>query len=272
MRDNHSILAFVDPFGLGVSHDSLVDILRQSRTGRPIDVLYHFSLSTVARMGSVGISPDADYAEQNAAHLDRVLGASVDWRGMFKATPSSDGAATRTAIAVAHAFGASLQTTTGMRCTSIEVRQRPDQLPKYLLMLISRDPSGRAHWDFADVAASAHAEWLLHCDVSDFDANIAVRDNFGLLSLWDPERPTLDEIKRNLDAIADRDFDEHLRRLFRQRSSFRLVDDVAEAFGPMLGRVGHPAVRRAIRRLHSSGLIDDDGKGDFHTRTITWIG
>ena len=269
--DRHAVFAFLDPFGLGVSERVLIDLLRRSNRRQPIDVLYHFSLSSVARMGSVGVSSDP-HAKANADQLDRALGP-VDWRSAFRDTPDSEGEATRTAIRVAHMFGHHISKETGARWTAVEVRQRPNHLPKYLLMLFSADPTGEAHWEFAGNAAKAHADWLLHCDTADFEANVAATERSGLLSLFDPEpAPTIEQIASSLADEAHYYLARHLPEILRERGSMRLVDDVHAVYGRMLGRAGPPAVRRVIKELHAASLIDDDGKGDFHLRTISWTG
>lgn len=264
---NHAVLAFVDPFGLALSADCLIGMLRRSNRRQPIDVLYHFSLSTVARMGRAGVSERAEYREDNARHLDTALG-DIDWRTPFATSTDP----TRTAIDVASAFARRTCELTGMRSTSIAVRQQPGQQPKYLLMLFSADPTGEAHWDFADMAAKAHIDWLLHCDTADYEAEMAALDSNGLLQLIPKERPTSEEIEKQVVASNNFMMHGHLKRLFEERRSLRPIDDIPAVFGYLLGTAGPPSVRAAIKRLHSEGSVDDNGVGDFHARTIRWTG
>jgi len=264
---NHAILTFVDPFGLALSSDSLVAMLGRSNRRRPIDVLYHFSLSSVARMGRAGVSDRAKFREDNARHLDNALG-DIDWRTPF--TASTD--PTRTAIEVANTFAAKIYAMTGMRSTSIAVRQRQNQQPKYMLMLFSADPTGKAHWEFAGCAAKAHIDWLLHCDTADYDAEMAAHDSIGLLQLLPADRPSSVEISKRVTTSNDIAMYNHLRTLFEKRRAIRPIDDVPAVFGRLLGTAGPPSVRTAVKRLHAEGLVDDSGIGDFHSRTITWTG
>lgn len=268
---DHAVLVFVDPFGLAVTYDCLVDILRRSTPRQPIDVLYHFSLSTVARMGPAGVNEDPAVVAANAPQLDAAFGP-VDWRTAFRTGSLRGRIATRTAVDVAHALGEHLQATTSTRSTSIPVRQRPDQLPKYLLTLLSREPSGKAHWDFASLAAKAHVEWLHYCDTADYDAYMALNDQAGVLELFPPPRPDLDVIAKKHGAVVDRVLAPRLTRLLQERRTMRLLDDIEVTYGETLGIAGEPDVRRVIKQLHGRGLIDDDGVGDFYTRTITWTG
>ena len=41
-----------------------------------------------------------------------------------------------------------------------------------------------------------------------------------------------------------------------------------DVYGTMLGRARSKHLRAAIKALYDAGRIDDDGKGDFWTRTI----
>lgn len=100
--DGHAILLFVDPFGLAISRATLTRILKKRSRRQPIDVLYHFSLSTVARQGSLGITHKYG-AAASATQLDDALGPNT-WRGPFERSTGDDGAATEAAITVARSF------------------------------------------------------------------------------------------------------------------------------------------------------------------------
>lgn len=135
----HAVLLFVDPFGLGVERTTLERILRRRSAHQPIDVLYHFSLSTVARMGRAGIL-DIPTSHHNASQLDAALG-SIGWRRDFEQATAVD-APTKAALNIAKRFGESVGASTNMPTTGVPVRQRPWHLPKYLLMLFSgKSPS-----------------------------------------------------------------------------------------------------------------------------------
>ena len=261
-----AVLLFVDPFGLGLSRGTLERVLRRRAPTQPIDVLYHFSLSTVARMGRAGLAGPT--AESNAAQVDAALGA-IQWRGDFEAADQS-GEPTAAAITVANRFGRSVHQATGMRCTGVPVRQRPGQLPKYLLMLFSAN--AEAHWDFADQASSAYVDWLHFCDRADYEANLAHREAQGLIELFPTSEPTRDDVDDALASEAERYLASHLLELLTSRGQLRPLDEVENVYGTMLGRARAKHLRAAVKHLHDDGRIDDDGKGDFWKRTITLIG
>lgn len=259
---DHAVFLFVDPFGLAISRSTLDALLRRSSRTQPIDVLYHFSLSTVRRMGPVGIDPEKDIAGC-ARQLDLALG-DIDWRNPFE-RPLWPGQPTDAALEVAKRFGDSVAQTSGKRVTAIPVRARPSHLPSYVLMLFSSDD--QAHWDFADLASSAHDEWLLQCDTDDYDANFRADEARGLMQLFGPEPPTRDAISARTKADAARVLPQNIEDLLRVRGSVRPIDQIEGIYGELLGiaRVTH--VRAALRDLHNRGVIDSDARGDdFHKR------
>lgn len=263
----HAVLLFVDPFGLAVNRTTLERVLRRRSMQQPIDVLYHFSLSTVARMGRAG-AVDGPTSRQNAEHLDRALG-SIAWREDFEQATAPN-APTEAALSVARRFGESIRRATGLQSTAVPVRQRPGQLPKYLLMLFSADQ--KAHWDFADQASSAYVDWLYHCDREDYDANVRHREQHGLLELFSSPEPDVKEIAEQLKAEAAAYLPTHLSDVLRGAGALRPIDAVEAVYGEMLGRARSLHLRSAIGELHRGGLVDDDAHGKFLTRTIRWTG
>jgi three-Cys-motif partner protein len=261
---DHAVLVFVDPFGLGVSRATLERILRARSRRRPVDILFHFSLSTVARMGRAGIV-EGPGSERNAEQLDQALGA-IEWRAAFENAASPSGP-TEAALTIAHRFGASVQRSTGVHNTAIPVRQRPSRLPKYLLMLFSADQ--QAHWDFTDVAGLAYVDWLHHCDRRDYEANVAHRDRSGLQELFPEPEPEAGDADAQVGADAASYLPDHILRLLQAAGPIRPVDAIDVVYGDMLGRARVTHLRAALRHLHRLGLVDDDAHGDFWKREIS---
>ncbi|MCQ3810216.1 MAG: three-Cys-motif partner protein TcmP [Acidimicrobiia bacterium] len=263
---DHALLVFVDPFGLAVDQATLLRLFGKSTRRQPIDVLYHFSLSTVARMGRAGIS-DIETAAHNALRLDEALG-SVNWREEF-AGSDERGKSTEAAMAVARRFSASVTAESDFASTSIPVRQRPGQLPKYLLILFSKDP--QAHWDFADQASMAYVDWLHHCDTIDYQANLQAREASGIQTLFEDPAPDRSNVEALLESEAIGYLTTRVVDIIHRHRRIRLIDRIEDVYGEMLGRARIRHLRKAIRALHTEGLIDDNGVGDFHCRNIQWI-
>ncbi len=180
----HAVFLFVDPFGLGISYESLLKVLRSSSPSQPIDVLYHFSLLTVARMARAAVTDGATSAK-NAELVDRALGP-VPWRDLFEGEKGR-GESTGAAIELAIRFGEALHAATSKRYTSIQVRQQPNHAPKYLLMLFSSN--AEAHWEFVDQASNAYEDWLHHCSNEDYEANLLRQERTGVLALFEEAEP-----------------------------------------------------------------------------------
>lgn len=263
----HAVLLFVDPFGLAVNRATLERVLRRRSTQQPIDVLYHFSLSTVARMGRAGVV-DGPTSRHNAEQLDTALGP-IGWRRDFELA-SAPNAPTEAALAVARQFGESVGKGTSIQNTGVPVRQRPGQLPKYLLMLFSADR--KAHWDFADQASKAYVDWLYHCDREDYEANVRFREEQGLMELFASPEPNMGDIDDQLRRDAATYLPGRLETVLRGRGPLRPMDAVEEVYGEMLGRARVTHVRAAIKALHGAGAVDDDGAREFWTRNIRWTG
>lgn len=261
--ERHAILLFVDPFGLAFSRPTLERILGRRTRQQPIDVLYHFSLSAVARMGRAGVLGQP-ISEQLAAQLDSALG-DINWRPDFEGAADPQ-APTRAALAVATRFGQSIGSSAGLTSTGVPVRQRPGQLPKYMLMLLSADP--KAHWDYADVAGKAHVDWLHHCDRADYEANIQLQEESGVLLLFQEPEPDKDEIELQIRREAVAYLAEHITGLVRAPGSVRPIDAVQETYGDQLGLARSTHVRAALKELHRQGVITDDATGEFWRRVI----
>ena len=265
---NRAVLIFVDPFGLAISFDTLVRVLRRSSPNQPIDVLYHFSLRTVARMGRAAVAQSEP--SPNAEQLDAALGA-VQWRQHFGYDGGDDGDATRAAVAVARDFGKLVDQVTNVPSLSIPVSHRPGHLPTYLLTLFSRDPVGRSRWDFADQAGKAYVDWLLHCETDDYEANMDALKASGVMRLFEvDERPTESVVEAAIEGRAAQRLDEHLRDVFASQQELRVRDEVELVYGDLLGVARATHLRKAFKKLHDDGHLDDDLSGSFQNRVLHW--
>ena len=263
---DRAVLLFVDPFGLALSYDTLVKVLRRSRPNGPIDVLFHFSTLSVARMGRAAIKEVG--ASTNASQLDRALGP-VDWRTALKDLPPVDAAPTHAAIELAKQFGAAIATDCGVPSLSVPVRKRPGHVPAFVLTLFCRDPVGKALWDFADMAGKAHIDWLLRCESDDYSAYLAEQEQTP--SLFELQLAPSDlEIERLVAARASAYLPGHLSQLLRAAGALRLQDDPAAAFGELLGVAREKHVRAALKQLEANGLVSGKTTGQFRGETFRW--
>ena len=267
--DRHAVLLFVDPFGLALSRETLIRVLKRNSARQPIDVLFHFSLLTVARQGALAVTRGPN-SIHSAAQLDHALGPDI-WRRPFEANQGREGEATEAAIEVARAFAEDLHSITSTRSTSVPVRRRPGMLPTYLLTLLSGDR--RAHWDFVDMAGRSYVDWLHHCDQEDFEANLRNDEGQGIQQLFPEPEPDVGTIDRLLAAQAQKHFSETLPRLLKQRGTVRPIDHLEEVYGSMLGQARNRHVQDGFKSLFAAGEIDGECKGRrWMEQPLTWLG
>ncbi|MGH3612525.1 MAG: three-Cys-motif partner protein TcmP [Pseudonocardia sp.] len=296
-----ALFAFLDPFGTALD----VRQLREDLLGRPgrapTEVLLHFSVSTIARMGGILNAGRARGAltipeHKTVARADAFLGGDW-WRAEFEALsgvipdtaaggtswadaddsdplPDTDTAvvltATDVALRVARRFCERLRRETGCRAVSMPVRPEPGHAPNYVLVLFTRNEHGV--WHFADALGRAGRHWqeAVHAertrrDAARFEARLGA--DLGLFTLDDlaPAPPPpfdREQYERDHRARWEEAIAANLHRLFAVHGSgLRLVDHVEDVYGEVLGQAWEKHVRNAVKRLHKAGLITDDGTG-----------
>lgn len=263
-------LYFIDPFSLGLPFDDLVELLRSSGRDHPVDVIYHFSSSTVARLASrIVQAADSDPMGDMPEGLDRALGPDVDWQSAFEALDENrDGGAYPLGVDISRQFAVSVAERAGVRSTVIEVKPRPDRATIYTLVLFSRNP--QAHWDYCDIAGAAYIDWLHKCDVDDFEANLQRIEDGGAVPFdmfRDPE-PDRGDIDERFGQEALEYLTEHIFIVLYEYGRLRFIDNPALIYGDYLGRARAQHLRAAVKRLYREGKIEDRGVGDFWKRFI----
>jgi three-Cys-motif partner protein len=303
-----ALFAFLDPFGTALDVDRLRDDLLRRPGRAPTEVLLHFSVSTIARMGGI---LNAGFARggltiperKTVARADAFLGGHW-WRAEFEALrgvvppeaadgtswidlddadlfPETDTStlltATDVAMRVARRFCDNLGALTQYRTVSMPVRPEPGRTPKYILVLFTRNDHGV--WYFADALGRAGRHWqrALHEERARTDAarlEARLGDDLGLFALDDLAPPPpppfdFDQYERDNRDRWETTITANLHRLFATHGSgLRLVDHVDDVYGEVLGQAWERHVRAAVKRLHKGGLIADDGKHEFWNRPI----
>lgn len=212
-----ALFAFLDPFGTALDLNRLRDGLLRRPGRAPTEVLLHFSVSTIARMGGIlnaGLARGglAIPERKTVARADAFLGGDW-WRAEFEALrgvvppTAADGTpwidlddtdpfpetdmstlltATDVAMRVARRFCDDLGKLTQYRTVSMPVRPEQGRAPKYILVLFTRNDHGV--WYFADALGRAGRYWqrALHEERAHNDAaRLEARLGDDLPSLFD---------------------------------------------------------------------------------------
>lgn len=296
--DGAALFAFLDPFGTALDLDQLRAGLLQRPGRAPTEVLLHFSVLTIARMGGIlnasrsrgGLSiPE----RKTVARADAFLGGDW-WHSEFDVLRSlvlpagADGpmkeldesvllTATDVAMRVAQQFCAGLGRQTGYRAVTMPVRPERSRAPKYILALFTKNDHGV--WYFADTLGRAGRNWqqALHDQQLRTTAEklaASLGDDLGLFELADltPEPPPpfdfIEYERENRDQWTDTITANLHGLLTTHRGELRLVDHIDAVYGEVLGQAWERHVRAAVKRLHKRGLILDDGTHEFWRRPI----
>lgn len=252
------LFLFLDPCGLVLPQDRLVDVLAHKRPQKwpPTELLMNFSMMAVWRLGGHVRSPKGN--ERSLQRFDDVCGGTW-WREYFAdavASHAKDGAAEDAIEAVAAEYARRLERRTGMLVQSVPVSHSPRKRAVYRLVFATRSPYGL--WVFGDTVARARATWWETLEEREEDDTL-----FSMASLTRPdpkevEARAVPEIAKNLAQL-----------LARTRRPVKLVEHTLDVFGAFYGQVTEPVVRRAVQLLHEQGGTPSTGVGVRKTREIT---
>jgi three-Cys-motif partner protein len=251
------LFLFLDPCGLVLPQDRLVEVLARKRPQKwpPTELLMNFSMMAVWRLGGHVRSPKGN--EKSLQRFDDVCGGTW-WRDYFAdavASRNKDGAAEDAIEAVAAEYARRLKRRTGMLVQSVQVSHSPRKRAVYRLVFATRSPYGL--WVFGDTVARARATWWETLEEREEDDAL-----FSMASMTRPD-------PKEVEAKAVPEIAENLARLLaRTRRPVKLVNHTLEVFGSFYGQVTEPVVRKAVQLLHEQGGTPSNGVGE-KTREIT---
>ncbi|QFU90933.1 three-Cys-motif partner protein TcmP [Amycolatopsis sp. YIM 10] len=273
-----ALFAFLDPFGTALDRDQLVAQLLNGRGHAPTEVLLHVSISTVARMGGLlrkrrqegkPLSP-AD--QKTVDHANRFLGGTW-WQKHFEpVTDATDERrATEAALAVAAEYQAGIRRDAHCMSLSMPIRHKPNQLPKYLLVLFTRHQDGL--WWFADAVGKAGREWegaWRGAELRQAKQRAEKNDEDALFSaeqlLPEPDSFDIDEYVKQNRASWERIIGQNIRRVLDLEGSFVLAQRLDEVYARVFGAASYVHVRAAVKSLHEQQVVQNTGKGNYFFR------
>jgi three-Cys-motif partner protein len=230
------LFLFVDPTGIGLPFDDLVQALNRSRSARgwpPTEALINLSWQAIRRIGGLITSEKRDAtAEKALARLDRALGGDW-WQEYFQA-----GVTDEAVEAVVEEFISRLSAPTGCFVASVPIRRDDHHRPLYSLVFASRNR--QAEWYFGDAVAKCLDDG---------------RKKLDELS----GRLEISKTRAELEAIAQPDIESNLLRLLEQVGGYAVGDYPEQVFGDHWGIAGAAVVRKAIKALNQRGLTSSNG-------------
>jgi len=247
LGDDVPMFAFIDPFGLPIPFDMVVDIMKRSSSrmgrysskGAATEVLMNFSKSGINRVGGqlTGTGSDPSWLKARATMIEK-MDASLggDW---WQASWRS-GDADRV-DQIRETYAGRLRKAAGGQwaCFDIGVSDRWQGPPAYQLLLLTQHVDGV--WGFHEALSSAQEEYRAYCHMTQ-----------GLL---------------DFEALPDRELmwvqniEENVERLLRGGKPFKPVYKLQETFGDAFGEAREKHLRQALRNLRKAGKISIDPKG-----------
>lgn len=245
------LFLFLDPCGLGLPYDVLVDLVGRQRADEwpPTEVLINFSLEAVRRISGHIASAHRD--ERSVRRLDAAVGGTW-WHAEFEGGVTDAGVER-----LVETFATKLSADARMKIAVIPVRRAPTHKPVYHLMFGTRSDYGL--WVLGDAVARATQTWW------DTQEEVeAEHEPDALFTAASTVRPVLETVeKKAVPVIA-----ENLARLLDEHPSFLVVNHTPQVFGDYYGEVRDKVVRDAVKLLHSQGRTPSTGVGVKRPRSI----
>ncbi|MFD8154472.1 MULTISPECIES: three-Cys-motif partner protein TcmP [unclassified Streptomyces] len=251
------LFAFLDPFGLGLSFETLTQQIFGSRsvhgtTGRhATEVLLNFNANAVRRIGGLLTSPkDTPGKPATLRAMDAACGGSW-WREEFLASQNNTEAVRRITTGFADRVARAVR---GGYWT-IDVRNRAHHQVAYCLVHFSRHKEGM--WLFGEAASLAQVEWRRACLPPPEEGTL-----FNAGDTFDDEeeqraRAWVARIRKNLEGLQ------------QQLGTFTIDDHQSEILAGVLGQARNKHIRAAVKQLHKDGKTSCNGVGDVRKLRVT---
>jgi three-Cys-motif partner protein len=248
------LFVFLDPYGLTVSFDRVVHILRSrdkpgySNLLQPkTELLMNFSYEAVRRISGV-VRSDKNYAAKQGqiAALDAALGGDW-WQDL--ARDESDGWVTQ----VLEGYASRVATEVGCGYITADVADSLGAQPVYELILFTRHRDG--FWEMARSMSMARKEWRQWL-VDAKEDSTGGQVEFRGLDFEDDEASWIDEIATNAEAILN------------TKSGFTVEKELGRLLGRTLGLARETHIRKALKKVKTIGVISDVPTGKLQKAYI----
>lgn len=250
------LLAFLDPFGLGLSFDDLTGKIFGPRRPRgagwnATEALLNFSANAVRRIGGhLTAATEHKNTPATLAAMDAACGGPW-WRDEFRDSRDNSEAVER----IANGYAKRVCKTIGSGAWIVAVRNREHHQPVYHLVFFSRSEHGL--WLFGEANSLAQEAWRRECTAPPEPDTL-----FDGLDLF-----AIEETHRSEQWI--RDIKCNIERLLAEHGAFTVLDRHIEVMGSAMDQARKKHIRAAVKELYKEGKTSCKGTGDVEKFVIT---
>lgn len=256
------VVTFLDPFGVALPRDTMVDVLMRTDRKAPSEVLLNINAEAVRRLGgwlaedNGEIVPAQDRFRSGVERVDRFFG-DMSWRRLFyDARHEREGAtASSAAEAVVKQYRQRVGQLTGCRSMSVPIRRTPNQPTLFHLTLFFRHPV--AGYKFADAASRATRKWRqTYWDQywdKHFDDTPSLFDDdeVAAMTRGEAERREKELASEWVRTIAD-----NIRTLLANGGQIDVSQRIADILGDTLSFAGESHIKKAWDLLAADGIVE----------------
>lgn len=255
------LFLFLDPFGLGLPFDVIVNVFagRLSGAGTPAtEVLFRFDAGAIRRIRGALHAPDYPTREKQLEALDRAAGGRW-WRD------ENDPKLDNEQYIGWFMHRLLREITTRVKCAGwiAPVKHREDLQPAYLLVFLTRHRDGMEV--FGETLSTAQETWR-HAVFDEAFAALQDDEQGALIEL-DPDAM----FKREEQQLAEQwqhRIEQNVRALLRERERFIVRSRSGEVYAGVLGVARTTHLRKVLKQLHTEGVTSSDSVGDLYGKEV----
>ena len=254
---NMPLLAFLDPFGVGLDRETCLKTVLGRGGDQPTELILNFSLQAVRRAGPFVKKPKGTKGrEALLATMDTWLGSDW-WQPYMLATdPKDKSAIDRAANEIADEYARRLASAAG--CDVFTVPMRRSAMQKALFSLILFHPRSYAKFTYNEAVSYAQKEW--RATMRGIEIERAEREYLEDPSLGAGHVAQERQIGELEEVQLEEDWREtiyeNLKAALEKRASVSMAKDFEVIFAGVKGGARGTHFRKAWDRLAKDGLAE----------------
>lgn len=253
------VLTFLDPFGVAMNRDLLLDpLLLRPHGASPSEVIVNINVEAVWRIGGnlekrAGKVVPTVGQEKTIARVDDFLGGEW-WRQQFLEAREDEGSAAAAASRVIDTYRKQIESETGCSSVSVPIRRRPGNPALFLMTLFYRNPI--AAYMFTDAAARASEKWRKTYRTRELaDWNGREEGLFGAELMQGVLAEQAKSQEEDLHNAWVKIVKENMTRLVETGRPISLKFHVLEILGSTVSLAGEKQIRAAWDQLATEGKL-----------------